>query len=89
MSYLKYLKAIDVQHAHNLVASFCLCLPGDNIVSDFSTKAGCSLPWLLELAESVGRPYFYASVDSGNQPAEQATVEVFGKGISGIVGLQM
>lgn len=31
--------------------------------------------------------YLYAFIDSGNQPAEQATVEIFGKGISGIVGL--
>lgn len=33
--------------------------------------------------------YLYAFIDSGNQPAKQATVEIFGKGISGIVGLWM
>lgn len=31
LSYLKYLKAIDVQDAHDLVPSFSLCLQGHNI----------------------------------------------------------
>lgn len=31
-SYLKYLEAIDVEHAHDLVASFSLCLQGDEMV---------------------------------------------------------
>lgn len=30
-SYLKYLKPIDVEHAHDFVASFRLCLRGDNL----------------------------------------------------------
>lgn len=31
-SYLKYLEAVDVEHAHDLVASFSLCLQGDETV---------------------------------------------------------
>lgn len=31
-SYLKYLKPIDVEHAHDFVASFRLSLRGDNLV---------------------------------------------------------
>lgn len=34
------------------------------------------------------RSYFYASIDPGDQPAEKATVEVFGEGVSGVVGLK-
>lgn len=33
LSYLKYLKAIDVKHTHDLMACFSLCLQGDNIVN--------------------------------------------------------
>lgn len=32
--------------------------------------------------------HFNAFVDPGNQPAKQATVEIFGKCVSGVVGLQ-
>lgn len=31
--------------------------------------------------------HFNAFVDPGNQPAKQTTVEVFGKCVSGVVGL--
>lgn len=34
------------------------------------------------------RTHFNALVDPGDEPAEQTTVEVLGKGISGVVGLQ-
>lgn len=34
------------------------------------------------------KSYFYAFVDPSNEPAKQAAVEIFGKGISSIVGLQ-
>lgn len=33
--------------------------------------------------------YFDAFIDSGHQPAKQTTVKIFGKGISGIVSLQI
>lgn len=32
--------------------------------------------------------HFNAFVDPGNQPAKQAAVEIFGKCVSGVVGLQ-
>lgn len=33
LSYLEYLKAVDVQHAHDLVAGFSLCLQVDKLVN--------------------------------------------------------
>ena len=35
-----------------------------------------------------GITHFNAFVDPGNQPAKQTTVEIFGKCVSGIVGLE-
>lgn len=43
-SYLEYLKAVNVQHAHDLVAGFSLCLQGKkngNMV-DISVGVWCS-----------------------------------------------
>lgn len=39
------------------------------------------------MSEKRERPYLDAFIDPGDQPAEQTAVEVFGQGITGIVGL--
>lgn len=94
-SYLKYLKPIDVEHAHDFVASFSLCLCGEN----FDEIRKLPIPWCIPsvnaegFTESTklkicwGITHFNAFVDPGNQPAKQTTVEIFGKCISGVVGL--